>query len=361
MKLDGIVKTVHQINKIRYRPRMLASIARGYFRTLVLRKPTLRICEFSITAACQSKCEFCYASKFVKKGEALLTVDEIRDTWRQARKMGAFSTVLFGGEPLLRSDFMDIIDVLEPKNNLVTFTSNAININRDMLVDLKRRGIFLINFSLNSLDADANDAMRGYAGHRDKVYEAIEMCKSLGIDVFLGVATSKKNLQETVRIVDFARENALGVTINLMTPMGRAESMGDELFDVEFWSILRDLYDHNPGLRSDYDVNFDLKVGCPAGFEKIHVAPYGDVTGCSMNPASFGNVRTQTLEEIVAKMRRFHHFAKRAPNCIVAVDHEYISDYTEFGITQKSHPYDIELNPNYAKDKELRGVSQRRG
>ncbi|CAA7612150.1 radical SAM/SPASM domain-containing protein [Magnetospirillum sp. UT-4] len=354
MKLDGIVKSVHQLNKIRYRPKLLAGIARGYFRTLVLRKPTLRICEFSITAACQSKCEFCYASKFAKKGQQLLSVDEIRNTWRQAKRMGAFSTVLLGGEPLLRRDFMDIIDALEPKDNIVTFTSNAILLTRDMLVDLKRRGVFLVNFSLNSLEAEANDAMRGYDGHRDKVFEVIETCKSLGLDVFLGVATSKKNLQDTISIVDFAREKGLGVTINLMTPMGRAECMGDELFDAEFWATLRDLYNRNPGLRSDYDVNLDLKIGCPAGFEKIHVAPYGDVTGCSMNPASFGNVRDMPLEQIVAKMRSFHHFAKRAPNCIVAVDKEYIGDYSEFAATQAASPYDIELNPNYQKDKVLR-------
>ena len=91
MELDGIRKTLHQIDKIRYRPSILRKIAYGYFRTLVLRKPTLRIIEFSITPACQSRCTYCYASKMQRNGEPLLSVEEIRDTWLQAKKLGAFT------------------------------------------------------------------------------------------------------------------------------------------------------------------------------------------------------------------------------------------------------------------------------
>ena len=94
-------------------------------------------------------------------------------------------------------------------------------------------------------------------------------------------------------------------------------------------------------------MNLDLRVGCPAGFEKIHVAPYGDVTGCSMNPVSFGNVRQMPLSRIVEKMRRFHHFAKRHPSCIVALDREYIEDFMDYAVNFTSSPYPVEMNPNY--------------
>jgi DNA repair photolyase len=63
MQLDGLRKTFHQIDKIRYRPALLQKIARGYFRTLILRRPTLRIVEFSINHSCQSGCEYCYATR----------------------------------------------------------------------------------------------------------------------------------------------------------------------------------------------------------------------------------------------------------------------------------------------------------
>ena len=354
MEYKGFKKAFHQIDKIRYRPLLLAKIARAYFRTLVLRQPTLRICEFSITTECQSRCGFCYASKFSRPNEEILSLDEIRSTWEQAKALGAFSTVVFGGEPLLHPQFLDIVRLLEPKKNIVTITTNAIALTEDIVIELKKAGVFLVNISINSLDPALNDKLRGYTGHFQKAMEAIELCKKHGLDVFLPVATSKQYLNETLAIVEYAKKIDVGVTINLMCAMGRAESRSADLFDEEFWEKLRELYDDNPDLRSDFDVNLDLRIGCPAGFEKIHIAPYGDVTGCSMNPVSFGSVRDLPLAEIVAKMRRFYHFAKRHPSCIVAVDQEYIDRYMSYASNFASVPYPVEENPNYLFDKEYR-------
>lgn len=326
-------------------------IGRGYFRTHILRKPTLRVIEFSITAACQSKCEFCYASKFHKRKQEPLTLAEIKNTWEQAKELGAFSSVVFGGEPLLRPDFLDIIATLEPMENIVTFTSNAISLTEEMVIELKRLGVYVMNFSLNSLDPQLNDQIRGYAGHYDKVMQAIAWCKKHDIDVFLPVATSRPYLAETGKIIDFARQIGASVTINLMAPMGRAEKGRGELFDQEFWTTFREWSNNNPDMRSDFDVNLSMKIECPAGFEKIHVAPYGEVTGCSMNPASFGNVREMPLREIVEKMRSFRHFSKRHPSCIVAVDDEYIQDYMNFSHDYHELPYPVEENPKYGDDK----------
>ena len=355
MQIAGIRKTLHQITKIKYRPSLVAKIAHGYYRTLVLGKPTLRVVEFSITPACQSKCGFCYASKFHKKGERLLQVDEIRDVWEQGRKMGAFSSILFGGEPLLRPEVFEILEVLKPQKNIITLTTNAITLTEDVVIRLKRMGVFLINISVNSMDPELNDRLRGFKGHFAKVMEAIALCKKHGIDVFLPIATSKPFLNETIELIDFASKNGLGATVNLMSPMGRSEGENENLFDESFWSELRKLYDGNPGLRSDFDVNLDMKIGCPSGFEKIHIAPYGDVTGCSMNPVSFGNVREMPLEKIVEKMREFKHFAKRHPSCLVAVDSGYVQDYMNFAYRFESSPYPVEENPAYKQDAKYNG------
>jgi MoaA/NifB/PqqE/SkfB family radical SAM enzyme len=196
MKFDGFKKSAHQINKIRLRPLLLAKIARGYFRTLVLKRPTLRICEFSITSRCQSRCSFCYASKFDRPNEAPLSLTEIKNTWTQAKLQGAFSSIVFGGEPLLHPNFMDIIALLEPRKHIVTVTTNAIALTEDLVVEMKKMGVFLLNLSLNSLDPEVNDRLRGYPGHHDRVMQAIAWCRKHRMDVFLPVATAKPYLNE---------------------------------------------------------------------------------------------------------------------------------------------------------------------
>ena len=361
MKFDGLKKGIHQVDKIRYRPTLVAKIARGYFRALVLRKPSLRVCEFSITPDCQSKCVFCYASKFHKEGEQLLSLEEIESTWDQAKQMGAFSANLLGGEPLLHPQFLDIIRILEPRKHIVTFTTNSISLTEDIIKEVKELGVFLINISFNSLDPELNDELRGYKGHYDHVMNAIDLCKKHKIDVFLPVATSKPYLKETEEIVEYARQIDAGVVVNLMCAMGRTEGERNSLFDEVFWKEYRKLVDANSHLRADFDVNLNLEIGCPGGFEKIHFTPYGEVTGCSMNPVSFGNIRVQSLEEIVVKMRGFYHFAKRSPHCLVAIDGKYIDDYMNYAMGFESIPYRVEDNPCYERDQRKYQIMKRSG
>jgi MoaA/NifB/PqqE/SkfB family radical SAM enzyme len=350
VKTDGLIKAAHQIDKIRYRPTLLWRISSGYVRALVLRQKPLRVIEFSINAACQSRCEYCYASKFPKPGRRLLSVEEIQEVWKQASALGAFSSFLLGGEPTLDPRFLDIVEVLEPRKNIVSFATNAITLTEEMIVELKRMGVFLIYVSLSSTDREVNDQVRGYDGHFDRAMEAIQLCKKHGLDVSLAITTSKSLLPETMRLLEFCRQEKLQANVNLVSPSGRAEDMADETFDEEFWAKLRELFIANPGLRGDWDVNLDLRVGCPAGYEKVHVAPYGDVTGCSIQPVSFGNVRETSLAEILRKMKTFRHFNKRSHRCIVAVDQEYIEDYVHFSWGQATTPYPVELNPSHTAD-----------
>lgn len=351
MKRDGILKLTHQINKIRYRPVLVGKIARGFFRALVLRKPCLRVCEFSITPDCQSKCQFCYASKFYKQGEQLLTLEEIESTWIQAKAMGAFCANLLGGEPLLHPQFLDIIRILEPRKHLITFATNCIGLTEDVVKELKQLGVFLINISLNSLDPELNDELRGYKGHYDAVMNAVELCKKYKIDISFPVATSKQHLKETYEIVEYAKQIGANVVVNLMCAMGRTEGEMDVLFDEAFWKEYRTMVDSNSHLRADFDTNLNMKIGCPAAFEKIHFTPYGEVTGCSMNPVSFGNVKDLPLAEIVEKMRNFYHFAKRSPHCLVAIDSKFIADYMNYATNFESIPYRVEENECYQRDR----------
>jgi len=277
-------------------------------------------------------------------------VDEIASVWEQAKQLGCFSANLLGGEPLLHPQFLEIIKILEPRKHLITFATNCIALTEDLIIELKELGVFLINISLNSLDPKLNDELRGYKGHYDHVMNAVQWCKKHNIDISFPVATSKTHLQETHEIVEYAREIGASVVVNLMCAMGRTEGERDILFDEDFWQEYRKLVNANSHLRADFDVNLNLRIGCPAGFEKIHFSPYGEVTGCSMNPVSFGNIRENSLHDIVDKMRNFYHFAKRSPHCLVAIDGEYIDNYMNFAENFESIPYRVEDNPCCQRD-----------
>jgi len=210
--------------------------------------------------------------------------------------------------------------------------------------------VFVIYVSMNSTDPAINDEVRGYEGHYEHVMRVIDLCKKHKIDVMLPITTSRTLLPETIKLVDFAREHGMTASMGLLAPTGRQEGKKETLFDESFWRTLRELYDNNPGLRGDWDTNLTLEVGCPAGFEKIHVSPYGHVTGCAIQPMSFGRLREKSLQQIVDGMREFKHFAKRSKQCIVALDREFIEDYVDFSIDEPSTPYPVAKNPCFDSD-----------
>ena len=108
------------------RPWVLAKVLEGYWRTRVLHRTVLRTIELAVTPACNTQCEMCYASRLDQPGQTLLTPAEYRDIWRQAKKLGAFSVIISGGEPTVRPDLMDVIEAVEPKKSLIAVVSNGI-------------------------------------------------------------------------------------------------------------------------------------------------------------------------------------------------------------------------------------------
>ena len=73
------------------KPHLIVLVGWGYFRTLVLRRPTLRTVEFSINTDCQSECDFCYSTQNVSDTHEELSLEEVRRIWAEAKKLGAFS------------------------------------------------------------------------------------------------------------------------------------------------------------------------------------------------------------------------------------------------------------------------------
>ena len=96
------------------KPHLIPKVGWGYFQTLILGKPSLRTIEFAINTDCQSECVFCYATQNVHEDEEELSLEEIRRIWQEAKKLGAFSSIISGGEegcssPKYSSSFINLL------------------------------------------------------------------------------------------------------------------------------------------------------------------------------------------------------------------------------------------------------------
>jgi MoaA/NifB/PqqE/SkfB family radical SAM enzyme len=326
---------------------VLPAVASGYFKTLVLRRPVLRTIEFAITPHCNVNCTMCYATKIVDRRRKTLSPSEYADIWNQARQLGCFSVHLSGGEPTLRKDLPDILAALSPGQPIISMTTNSSMMSPGYLERLRTGGLSVLHFSLNSVDPTVNDRERDHAGHKELVLRTIAEARKFDYEVCLSVVVSRGKLAEMRRLAAFASEHEVGIVFSLATPAGNWTGATDQLLTPEEWSEVDAYMDANPHVRSDWTINLSMRKGCPAGFEKIALSPYGDVQGCAMSFISHGNVREEGLESIWRRMHEFKHYKKRPGQCLIALDREYIDEYLVPVNALEVLPVPIEQHPRH--------------
>lgn len=329
---------------IKRRLRLLPKILSGFAKTLIFRQPVLRTLEFALLSECNSNCVMCYASNMKRPDDTYLTVDEYRDIWQQASRLGAFSAILSGGEPTLRTDLFEILQVMEPQSTIFALVTNSLNMSRDYLARLKRSGVETIHLSLDSTDPHINDRFRGAQGHFDKVMATISEAKLQGFSVYLSTVIMHNGLDKMEEMVRFAADNDIGIVFSLACVSGNWADEHEVLLTSDEWSRVQKYMKQNPHVRSDWTINFSMKQECPGGREKVSISCYGDVMGCGMNYLSFGNIRTEPLETIWRRMANFPPFKQRTANCLIGADPEYIEKYIR-PISGMSVPVSIDRHP----------------
>ena len=86
-------------------------------------------------------------------------------------------------------------------------------------------------------------------------------------------------------------------------------------------SIIRDLWNYlNPDDRLIY--------GCPA-VNLFYVNPLGDILPCPYIHAKLGNIREETLKEIIDRGFAVRKFREHSDKCLVGEDREFAEKYLD--------------------------------
>ena len=148
----------------------------GFFRKVVRRRKLESVFLFA-TVNCNSKCRTCFYSKETHPGDDL-TFDQIR---RLAESAPQFDKLwLSGGEPLMRDDLVEIVQLFYRNNGIktVNFPTNGLLADR-VVTEVKRLAdscpklAIHLNFSLDGL-GEVHDRIRGVPGGFDRTIAAIE-------------------------------------------------------------------------------------------------------------------------------------------------------------------------------------------
>lgn len=324
IKIAGIKSTLRHLEFLKYKPLVLPRIINGFLRRIVLRQNVLRTVDLAITGDCHYKCIFCSAYRIYRKGGPFLTVKQIDDIWKQCVELGVMHVNLTGGEPFLR-DFDEVIQLItnfNPRYFLVSLVSNGLNVTRDKLKKLKKAGLDTLQLSIESIDPQKNDEMRGIKGSFCKVIEAVNYAKELRLNVCLNAVFYSENADEIKKLIDFSRKERIFLVLNTASAEGKWQGLNTKKLQQRDTNIFEEFM-RFPHVRHDSSINFSGKRECPAGKERIHITAYGDVLTCPLVQISYGNVLEEPLKEIYKRIISMEHLRRYSRMCKHAFDQEY--------------------------------------
>ncbi len=349
--MGGVNNAVEHLKFVKNNHRIAGRIAKGFFKKIVMRKPVLRTIDWAMLYECNFSCPFCSAYHLKNSGKRYLTVDEIKDVWQQAMKLGAIHVNITGGEPMLINEerLLQIIKNFQPERTIISLVSNGFLLTQERVTRLKEAGLNTLQISLESAVEEEHDTARNVKGSYKKIMEGVGYAKNVGLNVCLSVVVTHNNIDKIPELVKLTKKLGTFLLLNPLSTYGKGES-GNRLTQedlVKYNNLLKTKH-----VRADTIFNFNGRSGCPGGTERIHITSYGDVITCPLVQISYGNVLEEPLEKIWKKMGSFEHIKTFKPYCKQAFWEEYYKDFCEPLANKPNMPIPIEEFKNAKKTDE---------
>ena len=199
--------------------------------------------QWSITGACNFSCRHCFMSAPHAK-HGVPTREELLDVVEQLAECGVLSVGITGGEPLMRDDFMDIVDALVRHGiHIKTIYTNGWLVDEGLLDAFEARGVHP-SFQISHDGVGCHDWLRGVPGAEERTVAAIRLLHERGYGISVSTCLHRENahtLRETVKLLGSLGVQSLksGATMNL-GEWAKPEVVSLQLSDQE----ILELYEH---------------------------------------------------------------------------------------------------------------------
>lgn len=198
--------------------------------------------RISITQRCNLDCIYCHKEGIFEDSREEMTPDEISRIVGICAKHGIKKVKITGGEPLLRSDVVDIVGGISRLGiKDISMTTNGTYL-QDYASRLKESGLKRINVSLDTLKPEVFKEITG-GGNLDRVIEGIEVAIEAGLyPVKLNMVVMKGiNDGEIRELLDHYSMD--GVVLQLIELMDTDK----EVFDRYYYSL--------DGIEREFEMN----------------------------------------------------------------------------------------------------------
>lgn len=253
-----------------------------------------------LTYRCNLHCRHCYLTDRERNE---LTLDEIKNIIDQIAGEGGFFLCLTGGEIFLRKDFFEIAFYVRDKNLALRLLTNGTLIDKKAVGKIKELGPLDVGISIYGADAETHDYMTRVPGSFNKSIEALRLLNEAGVKTNLKCLVMNKNIDKIFEIQKLAEK--LGAIANFdltLTPQNNGNTSPLE-YSIEEKDLIK-VYSSQKNIQKFIKERLTKTEKsqhslCHAGKDLYSISPEGDVFPCLQWPFTLGNLRRQTLKQVL--------------------------------------------------------------
>ncbi len=261
------------------------------------------------TFRCNSRCQMCYIWKNPTEPKLEVTAATL------AKLPSGFDNLnLSGGEPTLRRDLSDLVDVLYPKARIMEISSNGLNPEK-LVPIIKKYPDIKVRFSLEGDEATSNRIRGEDDGFKTKVAGLRLLQEAGGRDLGFAFVIQDENVEQLVRTYEFARSQGFELATSTLHNAWQFYKNDNYFYDrtkvarqVEgLITVMMKSGKIKNWFRGYLNLGLIEKIlghprliPCVAGTGFAFVDPWSDVWACNVrSDLPMGNLARQSWESII--------------------------------------------------------------
>lgn len=262
----------------------------------------------AVTYKCNAKCHMCNIWQSPTKNSEEVTPQDLE------KLPGGYRFVnVTGGEPFLRKDIEDIIEVVLSKTDRLVVSSNGFYTDKILAAAKRFFPRMGVRISLEGLPA-ANDELRGLKDGFDHGLRTLLGLQNMGMeDIGFGITVSDRNALDLIELYTLAESMGLEFATAAVHNTYYFHKFDNAFHNVDMITdqfklvAERLLATNRPKSWFRAYFNYGLAnyvrgnkrlLPCEVGSDLFFMDPFGEIRPCNGMEESMGNIKTQSFEEI---------------------------------------------------------------
>ncbi|GHT70976.1 heme d1 biosynthesis radical SAM protein NirJ2 [Spirochaetia bacterium] len=257
--------------------------------------------------------------------------------FEEYRDMGGQDLIISGGEPMLHSSFLEIVDKAAFYGFRINIFTNLTLLTNGMEMSLKTLNLKIVSASLYSVAPSVHDAITKLPGSCEKTKAALIRLSQVGVPVFICCPIMKQNKDSYPGVIQWAKSIDASFSYDpwIMARSDRTiDNLENRLTEDEALRVLETVLENDPGAWDKERFypgykNIDDVLPCVqnACSHSVYVNAAGLVLPSPAWNCVLGDLHIQTLSDIwqnSSAIKRLHTISlKDFPKCENCADIQF--------------------------------------